>query len=165
MTSIYDFHAKKLDGTDLDLSTYKGDVLLVVNTASKCGFTPQYEGLQELHKIYSGRGLKVLGFPCNQFGSQEPGSESEIGDFCQKNYGVEFQMFEKIDVNGATAHPIYKFLTSEAPGLAGTEAIKWNFTKFLIDRHGKVLKRYAPDVKPQDISSDIEAQLLVDAKT
>lgn len=164
MTSVYDFHAKTLDGKDLDLSSYKGDVLLIVNTASKCGFTNQYEGLQELHQKFNGRGLKVLGFPCNQFGSQEPGPESEIGAFCQKNYGVEFQMFEKIDVNGANAHPIYKFLTSEAPGLAGTEAIKWNFTKFLIDRHGKVIKRYAPDVKPQDITQDIETQLLVDAK-
>ncbi len=164
MTSIYDFHAKTLDGKDLDLSTYKGNVLLIVNTASKCGFTPQYEGLQELHSKYGAKGLVVLGFPCNQFGSQEPGSESEIGSFCQKNYGVEFQMFEKIDVNGSDAHPVYKYLTSEAPGLAGTEAIKWNFTKFLVDRHGKVFKRYAPDVKPQDISKDIEAQLLVDSK-
>lgn len=164
MTSIYDFHAKTLDGKDLDLSTYKGNVLLIVNTASKCGFTPQYEGLQELHTRYGAKGLKVLGFPCNQFGSQEPGSETEIGSFCQKNYGVEFQMFEKIDVNGSEAHPVYKFLTSEAPGIAGTEAIKWNFTKFLVDRHGKVFKRYAPDVKPQDISKDIEAQLLVDSK-
>lgn len=164
MTSIYDFHAKTLYGKDLDLSTYKGNVLLIVNTASKCGFTPQYEGLQELHSKYGAKGLVVLGFPCNQFGSQEPGSESEIGSFCQKNYGVEFQMFEKIDVNGSDAHPVYKYLTSEAPGLAGTEAIKWNFTKFLVDRHGKVFKRYAPDVKPQDISKDIEAQLLVDSK-
>lgn len=165
MASIYDFQAKTLDGKDLDFSTYKGNVLLVVNTASKCGFTPQYDDLQELHKKYSGRGLRVLGFPCNQFGMQEPGNESEIEAFCRKNYGVEFQMFEKVDVNGSGAHPIYKFLTSEAPGLAGTEAIKWNFTKFLLDRHGKVLKRYAPDVKPQDISGDIEAQLLVDSKT
>lgn len=164
MTSIYDFHAKTLDGKDLDMSVYKGDVLVIVNTASKCGFTNQYEGLQELHKKFNSRGLKVLGFPCNQFGSQEPGSEAEIGAFCQKNYGVEFQMFEKIDVNGANAHPIYKYLTSEAKGLAGTEAIKWNFTKFLLDKNGKVLKRYAPDVKPLDMVKDIEAQLTVDAK-
>lgn len=164
MTSIYDFHAKTLDGKDLDFSSYKGDVLLIVNTASKCGFTNQYEGLQELHTKYGAKGLKVLGFPCNQFGSQEPGTEPEIGAFCQKNYGVEFQMFEKIEVNGSGAHPVYKYLTAEAPGLAGTEAIKWNFTKFLVDRHGKVFKRYAPDVKPQDISKDIEAQLLVDSK-
>jgi glutathione peroxidase len=164
MTSVYDFHAKTLDGKDLDLSAYKGEVLVIVNTASKCGFTNQYEGLQELHQKFNGRGLKVLGFPCNQFGSQEPGSESEIGAFCQKNYGVEFQMFEKIDVNGADAHPLYKFLTSEAPGLAGTEAVKWNFTKFLVDRNGKVLKRFAPDVKPQDMTKEIEAQLTVEAK-
>ena len=164
MTSIYDFHAKTLDGKDLALSTYKGDVLVIVNTASKCGFTNQYEGLQELHKQFHLRGLKILGFPCNQFGSQEPGSEAEIGAFCQKNYGVEFQMFEKIDVNGAQAHPLYKYLTSEAPGIAGTEAIKWNFTKFLVDKNGKVLKRYAPDVKPQDLVKDIEAQLVVEAK-
>ncbi|MDX2108566.1 MAG: glutathione peroxidase [Candidatus Melainabacteria bacterium] len=164
MTSIYDFQAKTLDGKDLDLSTYKGDVLVIVNTASKCGFTNQYEGLQDLHQKFHTKGLRVLGFPCNQFGSQEPGSESEIGAFCQKNYGVEFQMFEKIDVNGAHAHPLYKYLTSEAPGLAGTEAIKWNFTKFLVDKNGKVLKRYAPDVKPQDMVKDIEAQLSVEAK-
>lgn len=164
MTSIYDFHAKTLDGKDLDMSIYKGDVLVIVNTASKCGFTNQYEGLQELHKQFHLRGLKILGFPCNQFGSQEPGSEAEIGAFCQKNYGVEFQMFEKIDVNGAQAHPLYKYLTSEAPGIAGTEAIKWNFTKFLVDKNGKVLKRYAPDVKPQDLVKDIEAQLVVEAK-
>ncbi len=164
MTSIYDFHAKTLDGKDLDLSAYKGEVLVIVNTASKCGFTNQYEGLQELHQKFNGRGLKVLGFPCNQFGSQEPGSETEIGAFCQKNYGVEFQMFEKIDVNGPDAHPLYKFLTSEAPGIAGTEAIKWNFTKFLVDRNGKVLKRFAPDVKPQDMTKEIEAQLTVEAK-
>lgn len=164
MTSIYDFHAKTLDGKDFDLSSYKGEVLVIVNTASKCGFTNQYEGLQELHKKFNGRGLKVLGFPCNQFGSQEPGSETEIGAFCQKNYGVEFQMFEKIDVNGSDAHPLYKFLTSEAPGIAGTEAIKWNFTKFLVDRNGKVLKRFAPDVKPQDMEKEIEAQLTVEAK-
>ncbi len=164
MTSIYDFHAKTLDGKDLDMSIYKGDVLVIVNTASKCGFTNQYEGLQELHKQFHLQGLKILGFPCNQFGSQEPGSESEIGAFCQKNYGVEFQMFEKIDVNGAQAHPLYKYLTSEAPGIAGTEAIKWNFTKFLVGKNGKVLKRYAPDVKPQDMVKDIEAQLVVEAK-
>ncbi len=157
--SIYDFQAKSLDGKELSLSKYKGDVVLIVNTASECGFTPQYKGLEELNKTYADKGLKVLGFPCDQFGHQEPGDSSQIGAFCQKNYGVDFQMFEKIDVNGENAHPLYKYLTSSAPGIMGTEAIKWNFTKFLVDRQGKVVKRYASNVEPKDIVSDIEKQL------
>ena len=157
--SVYDFKAKALDGKEIALDHYKGDVLLIVNTASKCGFTPQYKGLQELYSKYKDRGFEVLGFPCNQFGEQEPGDSSEIHNFCQKNYGVEFQMFEKIDVNGKNAHPLYKFLTEEKPGALGTEAIKWNFTKFLVDKDGKVVKRYAPNVKPEDLEKDIEKQL------
>lgn len=156
---VYEFSAKSLDGKDIKMSEYNGDVLLIVNTASKCGFTGQYGGLEQLHKDYVAKGLKVLGFPCNQFGAQEPGNESEIGAFCQKNYGVDFQMFEKIDVNGDEAHPLYKYLTSSAPGVLGTENIKWNFTKFLVGRDGKVFKRYAPNVEPKDMAKDIE-QLL-----
>lgn len=158
---IYEFKATTLTGDEISLDKYKGDVLLIVNTASKCGYTPQYEGLEELHKKYSGKGLRVLGFPCNQFGGQEPGDSNEIGAFCQKNYGVDFQMFEKIDVNGKDAHPLYKYLTHEAKGALGTEAIKWNFTKFLVDRNGEVLKRYAPTVKPEEIAPDIEKELAV----
>ena len=157
--NVYDFSAKALDGKDINLSSYKGDVILIVNTASQCGFTPQYKGLEELHKKYKDRGLKVLGFPCNQFGNQEPGDSSQIASFCKKNYGVDFQMFEKIDVNGNSAHPLYKYLTASAPGALGTEAIKWNFTKFLIDRQGKVVKRYAPNVEPSHIESDIDKVL------
>ena len=156
---IYEFTAKSLDGKDIEMTQYKGDVLLIVNTASQCGFTGQYSGLEQLHKDYAGKGLKVLGFPCNQFGAQEPGDSSEIGAFCQKNYGVDFQMFEKIDVNGKDAHPLYKYLTSSAPGVLGTENIKWNFTKFLVGRDGKVFKRYAPQVEPKEMAKDIE-QLL-----
>jgi glutathione peroxidase len=157
--NVYEFDAKSLDGKDISLELYKGDVLLIVNTASQCGFTPQYAGLEDLHKKYAQKGLRVLGFPCNQFGAQEPGAAPEIGSFCQKNYGVEFQMFDKVDVNGKDAHPLYKYLTSSAPGVLGTENIKWNFTKFLVDREGKVFKRYAPNVEPKDMSKDIE-QLL-----
>jgi glutathione peroxidase len=157
--NIYDFQAKALDGKEISLDQYKGDVILVVNTASKCGFTPQYAGLEELNKKYAPRGLKILGFPCNQFGAQEPGGSEEIHTFCERNYGVDFQMFEKIDVNGKDAHPLYKYLTSAAPGVLGTEPIKWNFTKFLIDRKGHVLKRYAPNVEPKDLAADIEKQL------
>lgn len=159
MNNVYDFHAKSLEGKDISLDQYKGDVLLIVNTASQCGFTPQYAGLEELNKKYADRGLKILGFPCNQFGGQEPGDSTQIAHFCQKNYGVDFQMFEKIDVNGGNAHPLYKYLTSSAPGVLGSEAIKWNFTKFLIDRKGNVLKRYAPNVPPADLTADIEKQL------
>ena len=158
---VYEFTAKSLDGKDIDMAQYKGDVLLIVNTASQCGFTGQYSGLEQLHKDYAGKGLKVLGFPCNQFGAQEPGDASEIGAFCQKNYGVDFQMFEKIDVNGKDAHPLYKYLTSSAPGVLGTENIKWNFTKFLVGRDGKVFKRYAPQVEPKEMAKDIE-QLLAE---
>ncbi len=157
--TIYDFQAKSLDGKEINFSQYKGDVVLIVNTASACGFTPQFKGLEELNKKYAGKGLRVLGFPCNQFGEQEPGDSTQIGAFCQKNYGVDFQMFEKIDVNGQNAHPLYKYLTSSVPGILGTEAIKWNFTKFLVDRHGNVIKRYASNVEPKDMASDIEKQL------
>lgn len=157
--TVYDFKAKSLEGKDIDLSSYKGDVLLIVNTASECGFTNQYKGLEELHEKYKDRGLKVLGFPCNQFGGQEPGDSHQIASFCQKNYGVSFQMFEKIDVNGEHAHPLYKYLTKAAPGALGTKGIKWNFTKFLVDRQGNVLKRYAPTTKPEDLTADVEKQL------
>jgi glutathione peroxidase len=134
-------------------------VLLIVNTASECGFTPQYAGLQKLYNDYATRGLAVLGFPCNQFGKQEPGDSAQIGSFCEKNYGVTFPIFDKIDVNGANAHPLYRWLTGEAPGLLGLEAIKWNFTKFLVDRNGKVVKRYAPVTKPEAIAADIDKLL------
>ena len=146
--SLFDYKARTLNGEEKPLSDYKGKVLLVVNTASKCGFTPQYEGLQKLYANFADRGLEVLGFPCNQFGRQEPGEAEEIGAFCEKNYGVSFPMFEKVDVNGDNAHPVFKFLKSESPGLLGTEAIKWNFTKFLVDRDGHVVKRYAPATTP-----------------
>lgn len=156
---IYTFKANGLDGKEIDFGKYKGDVMLIVNTASECGFTPQFTGLEALHKKYDSKGLKVLGFPCNQFGGQEPGNSGQIGTFCKKNYGVDFQMFEKIDVNGKDAHPIYKYLTEEKPGVMGSEAIKWNFTKFLIDRNGKVVKRFAPSVKPEDIDGEISKLL------
>jgi len=159
MSDLYEFSATTLDGKQLDLSKYRGKVVLVVNTASKCGLTPQYAGIEALHRKFSGRGLEVLGFPCNQFAGQEPGDAQEIGAFCQKNYGVSFQMFDKIDVNGDAAHPLYKWLTRAAPGLLGTESIKWNFTKFLIDRDGKVVKRFAPQTAPTDLEGDIEALL------
>lgn len=157
--SIYDFKAKALDGKEISFNQYKGDVLLIVNTASECGFTPQYQGLEELHKKFAGKGLRILGFPCNQFGGQEPGDSSKIATFCRKNFGVDFQMFEKVDVNGKDAHPLYKFLAGEAPGVLGSEGIKWNFTKFLVDRDGKVIKRFAPNVKPEDLTGDIEKLL------
>ncbi len=159
MTSIYDFRATSLDGKDVALSDYKGSVLLIVNTASKCGFTPQYEGLENLFEKHRAQGLVVLGFPCNQFGKQEPGDESAIGAFCTKNYGVSFPMFAKIDGNGPHEHPLYKFLKHEKRGLLGTAGIKWNFTKFLIDRKGKVAGRFAPLTKPQDLEKPIEALL------
>ncbi|HTH59209.1 MAG TPA: glutathione peroxidase [Paraburkholderia sp.] len=159
MASIYSFSARSLAGEPVTLDRYAGKVLLIVNTASECGFTPQYAGLQKLYEDYSSRGLAVLGFPCNQFGKQEPGDAAQIGSFCEKNYGVTFPMFEKIDVNGASAHPLYRWLTEEAPGLLGLEAIKWNFTKFLVDREGRVVKRYAPVTKPDAIAADIEKLL------
>ena len=159
MTTVYDFKAKTLAGDEIPLSNFRGQVLLIVNTASKCGFTPQYEGLEKLYEKLHGEGLTVLGFPCNQFGSQEPGTESEIGAFCQKNYGVSFPMFAKIDVNGDDAHPLYKFLKKEEKGVLGTQAIKWNFTKFLIDRDGRVVRRFAPNATPESIRPDIERLL------
>jgi glutathione peroxidase len=159
MSSIYDFSVNRLDGTPVTLRDFAGKVLLVVNTASKCGFTPQYEGLEALHREYGERGLVVLGFPCNQFGAQEPGTAEQIGEFCRKNYGVSFPMFEKIEVNGAGAHPLYRWLKSNAKGVLGSEAIKWNFTKFLIDRDGRVVERFAPTTKPEDLKPHIEALL------
>jgi glutathione peroxidase len=159
MTSVYDFEARQIDGTDVPLSRYKGQVLLIVNTASKCGFTPQFEGLEALYKKYATQGLAVLGFPSNQFANQDPGTNEEIGAFCVKNYGVSFPMMEKIEVNGSGATPLYKWLTKEAPGLLGSTAIKWNFTKFLIGKDGRVLKRYAPMDTPASMARDIEAAL------
>jgi glutathione peroxidase len=159
MTTIYDFTANSLDGKPVALREFAGKVLLVVNTASKCGFTPQYEGLEALYRKYRDRGLEVLGFPCNQFAAQEPGTAAEIGAFCQKNYGVTFPMFEKIEVNGPAAHPLYQWLKSNAKGLLGSEAIKWNFTKFLVDRNGEVVDRFAPTTKPEDLQANVEALL------
>lgn len=155
MTSIYDFTAKTLAGKDVSLADYRGQVLLIVNTASKCGFTPQYEGLEKLYEELHPKGLTILGFPCNQFGAQEPGGADEIGQFCQVNYGVNFPMFGKIDVNGAQAHPLYKYLTHEKRGILGTVNIKWNFTKFLIDRAGKVVARYGSMTKPQALKQAV----------
>jgi glutathione peroxidase len=154
--NIYDFQANLLDGTPADLSRWRGQVLLIVNTASECGFTPQYAGLEQLYRQYKDRGLAVLGFPCNQFGKQEPGTDAEIGAFCEKNYGVSFPMFAKVDVNGDAAHPLYKHLKEQAPGVLGTQGIKWNFTKFLIGKDGSVVKRYAPQTKPEEIAADID---------
>ncbi len=159
MPSVYDFEALSIAGQPVPLSQYRGQVLLIVNTASACGFTPQFAGLEDLHETYGPRGLAVLGFPCNQFGSQDPGSNEEIAGFCQLNYGVSFPMMGKIDVNGAEAHPLYRWLTAEAPGLLGSKAIKWNFTKFLVGKDGRVLKRYAPQEAPAKLAGDIEAAL------
>ena len=159
MSNVYDFSANSLDGKPVALRDYSGKVLLIVNTASKCGFTPQYEGLEALYQKYRAQGLTVLGFPCNQFGAQEPGSAAEIGSFCQKNYGVSLPLFEKIDVNGDGAHPLYRWLKSSAKGLLGSEAIKWNFTKFLVDRQGNVVDRFAPTTKPEDLKTNVEALL------
>ncbi|MBK1679238.1 glutathione peroxidase [Rhodocyclus tenuis] len=156
---IYGFSADRIDGSPQSLADYAGKVLLIVNTASHCGFTPQYKGLEDLFQRYRERGLVVLGFPCNQFGAQEPGSEAEIGSFCQKNYGVSFPMFAKIDVNGDNAHPLYCHLKQQARGLLGSEAIKWNFTKFLVDRDGEVIERYAPATAPAALADDIEKLL------
>ena len=157
--NVFDFQANSLAGTPVDLGQYRGKVLLVVNTASKCGFTPQYQGLETLYRELHPRGLEVLGFPCNQFGSQEPGSEDEIGAFCEKNYGVSFPMFAKVDVNGDAAHPLWKHLKNEARGVLRTEVIKWNFTKFLVGRDGKVIKRFAPNDDPEKLRPEIEAAL------
>ena len=159
MPNVYEFSAQTLTGKARKMSDFKGSVLLVVNTASKCGFTPQYAGLEALYKKYKDKGLVVLGFPSNQFGEQEPGQDTEIAEFCEMNYGVTFPMFSKVDVNGKSAHPLFKYLTSAKKGLLGSEAIKWNFTKFLVGRDGSVLERYAPTTKPEDIAADIENAL------
>ncbi|MFP5455212.1 MAG: glutathione peroxidase [Alphaproteobacteria bacterium] len=156
MSTVYDFSAKAIDGSEVSLDRYRDKVLLIVNTASKCGFTPQYEGLEKLHEEMSDKGLVVLGFPCNQFGAQEPGDAEEIATFCRTSYDVKFPIFAKVDVNGPNAHPLYAWLKSKAKGVLGTEGIKWNFTKFLIDRNGQVVSRYAPTTKPEAIKSDIE---------
>ena len=157
--SVYEFTCKTPAGDDRPLADFKGKVLLVVNTASKCGFTPQFAGLEEMYEKYRGKGLEILGFPCNQFGKQDPGTNDEITEFCQLNYGVSFPMFGKIEVNGSGTDPLFQHLKKEAPGALGTERIKWNFTKFLIDSNGKVVKRYAPTVKPKDIEKDIKKLL------
>ncbi|MEK4464532.1 glutathione peroxidase [Paenibacillus sp. FSL H8-0315] len=157
--SIYDFEVNTLKGEEKSLSKYKGKVLLVVNTASKCGFTPQYKGLQEVYEKFKDRGFEVLGFPSNQFAGQEPGESDEIAEYCEINYGVTFPMFEKIDVKGDEAHPLFKYLSKEAPGVLGSKSVKWNFTKFLVDQDGRVLKRFAPKTTPQQIESDISKLL------
>lgn len=159
MATVYDFEAQQIGGATVPLAQFRGKPLLIVNTASACGFTPQFAGLEELHRQYGERGLVVLGFPCNQFGHQDPGSNDEIASFCQVNYGVSFPMMAKIDVNGAEAHPLYRWLTAEAPGLLGSKAIKWNFTKFLVGKDGQVLRRYAPQDAPAKLAKDIEAAL------
>jgi glutathione peroxidase len=159
MVKIYDFTVNDIHGSAQKLERYKDKVLLIVNTASKCGFTPQYKGLEALHKKLHSRGLEVLGFPCNQFGAQEPGDAKEIESFCEINYGVTFPLFAKIDVNGADAAPLYQYLKKEKPGLLGSEAIKWNFTKFLVDRKGNVVERFAPNAEPESLAGDIEKLL------
>jgi glutathione peroxidase len=159
MTTVGDFEARSLTGKPVALREYEGKVLLIVNTASKCGFTPQYQGLEELYRKYQDRGLVVLGFPCNQFLAQEPGTAEEIGAFCERNYGVSFPMFEKIDVNGPATHPLYRWLKAARRGVLGTQRIKWNFTKFLLDRRGSPVHRYAPRTEPQELAKDIEALL------
>lgn len=157
--NIYRFRAVNMQGQEVSLDAYQGKVLLIVNTASKCGFTPQFKGLEALYKQYRDKGFEILGFPCNQFGHQDPGSNDEIQQFCELNYGVSFPMFQKIDVNGDNAHPLFKYLKEQAPGLLGTQAIKWNFTKFLVDKQGRVVERYAPKDAPEKIGKDI-ARLL-----
>ena len=157
--SVYDYSARTIDGNEQSLSAYRGHALLIVNVASKCGFTPQYTGLEALHRKFHDRGFDVLGFPCDQFGHQEPGDEAEIRNFCSLTYEVTFPMFSKIKVNGSEAHPLYRFLKESLPGLLGSEAIKWNFTKFLVGRDGEVAERFAPTTKPEDISSAIEKLL------
>ncbi len=155
--SIYQFHATTIEGKKKSLADFKGKVLLIVNTASQCGFTPQFEGLQALQGKFANKGFTVLGFPCNQFHQQDPGTNEEIASFCQLNYGVDFPMFAKIDVNGPETHPLFDYLKKQAPGLLGSTGIKWNFTKFLVDKNGKVISRYAPSTKPAEIEGDIEA--------
>lgn len=163
MATLYDFSARLIDGTEQPLSAYRDKVVLVVNVASKCGFTPQYAGLEALYERYRGRGLVVLGFPCNQFGAQEPGTETEIAAFCDLNYNVSFPMFSKIVVNGRGAHPLYQWLKRKAPGLLGLQAIPWNFTKFLIDRSGARVTRFGSDVEPEDLAGPIEDRLGTEA--
>ena len=157
--NVHDFKATGITGTEIDMSQYKGKVLLIVNTASNCGFTPQYKGLEKVYDQFRDKGVEVLGFPCNQFGGQEPGNEDEIGAFCEKNYGVTFPLFAKIDVNGDGTHPLFAHLKKEAPGILGTQAIKWNFTKFLVRKDGRVFKRYAPNTTPEEMLGDIEKLL------
>ncbi|CAM4366209.1 glutathione peroxidase [Saccharibacillus endophyticus] len=157
--SVYEYEARTSAGNEVKLSDYQGKVVLVVNTASKCGFTPQFQGLQELYDKYHDRGLEILGFPSNQFKEQDPGSNEEILEFCQLNYGVKFPMFEKVDVKGENAHPLFRYLSDEAPGLMGSKSVKWNFTKFLIDRDGKPVKRFAPQTSPDQLEKDIEKLL------
>ena len=159
MSTIYDFEVELLEGQQQKLAAYQDKVVLIVNTASQCGLTPQFEGLEQLYQDYQQQGLVVLGFPCNQFAQQDPSSNAEIGSFCQRNYGVSFPMFAKVDVNGATAHPLYQYLTAEAKGILGTQRIKWNFTKFLINQKGEVIKRYSPIIKPEKIAKDIQRLL------
>ena len=159
MTTVYDFDALSIDGKLVALKKFQGNALLIVNTASACGFTPQFAGLEKLHEAYGKKGLVVLGFPCNQFGAQDAGSNDEIAGFCQVNFGVTFPMMAKVDVNGAQAHPLYQWLSAEAPGLLGSKSIKWNFTKFLVGKDGQVRMRYAPTDTPQSLKKDIEAAL------
>ena len=159
MPTIYDFEAVPMHGTPVPLKRFEGKVLLIVNTASACGFTPQFGGLEKLHQAWEPKGLVVLGFPCNQFGAQDPGSNDEIASFCQLNYGVSFPMMAKVKVNGSDADPLYQWLTAEAPGLLGSKAIKWNFTKFLVGKDGRVIKRYAPQDAPESLARDIEKAL------
>ncbi len=159
MSTVYDFSAQQMDGKTVSLEQYRGRVLLIVNTASACGFTPQFAGLEELHERFGAQGLVVLGFPCNQFGAQDAGSNEEIASFCQLNYGVTFPMMTKIDVNGAGAHPLYQWLSKEAPGLLGSKSIKWNFTKFLVGKNGQVIQRYAPTDTPASLAKDITSAL------
>lgn len=159
MSDVYGFTADSLSGAPVNLAQFRGKVLLIVNTASNCGFTPQYKGLEAVYQQFKDKGVEVLGFPCNQFGKQEPGSADEIGSFCEKNYGVTFPLFAKIDVNGADAHPLFKYLKSEAPGVLGTQAIKWNFTKFLVKKDGTVFQRYAPQTTPEELMQDIQKLL------
>jgi glutathione peroxidase len=159
MTTVYDFSATRLDGSEEKLDRWRGEVLVIVNTASKCGFTPQYEGLEALHRSLSPRGFSVLGFPCNQFGAQEPGDAAEIASFCQTTYAVSFPMFAKVDVNGEGAHPLFKFLKASRPGFLGSQGIKWNFTKFLVDRTGAIVSRHGPMTKPAEMKDEIERVL------
>jgi glutathione peroxidase len=159
MTDIYDFTVTTIDGKEQSLADFRGKPMLIVNTASKCGFTPQYEGLEKLHEEFSGDGLAVLGFPCNQFGAQEPGDAAEIANFCSLTYDVKFPMFAKVEVNGSGAHPLWKYLKGKARGLLGSEGIKWNFTKFLVDRDGNVIERFAPAIRPEALRSNIKKLL------